>query len=378
MPSTMQPHYTNFLEAYNYMAKFWEPINQFIRNGVTNEETLKKFFSKDSYQNIVNQIMGFRTIGNTSELIETVNSWFEKVLEFTRGEWEDFDSINQRWKEQTKDIFQTDQFSGFKVASNFNNRLRDQLIPFYNVMAQGRETEIAKYLRDLQFAYISFILKSTELQSQVYEAGQFALPDTIKKYSQEFKEQQKVPNYDDFFKKYVNELENQILKVLHSDEYSKLQSEVSATGTNMQSMSQKMMELMFVDLPFLTKSDGDDFAKENSALRKKVRTLEQRLAELEKLVAQGVNLPAKSEDQKKKLLEVVGKATDHHDLKLIKGIGPKLEKMLNEIGISTFQQISKMTVREYELIDHLLEGFQGRAKRDHWAEQARDILLAAN
>ena len=78
-----------------------------------------------------------------------------------------------------------------------------------------------------------------------------------------------------------------MLEVLHSSEYSKLQSEVSALATSIKKDNGRLMELMYADMPFLTHTDGDDIAKEASALRTKVRSLEHRLAELEKAMLLG-------------------------------------------------------------------------------------------
>ena len=58
------------------------------------------------------------------------------------------------------------------------------------------------------------------------------------------------------------------------------------------------------------------------------------------------------------------------DLKLISGVGPKMEQKLHEIGIFTFEQVSRMTDREYDLLDSITGEFPGRAKRDDWAGQA--------
>ena len=84
---------------------------------------------------------------------------------------------------------------------------------------------------------------------------------------------------------------------------------------------------------------------------------------------------AKPSAGQSQLLQAVGKAgAKKDDLKKIKGIGPKLEALLNELGIYTFAQMSKMTLREYELVDSLLSSFQGRGQRDDWAGQARKLL----
>ena len=76
------------------------------------------------------------------------------------------------------------------------------------------------------------------------------------------------------------------------------------------------------------------------------------------------------------LLERVGSAdaSEADDLKLISGVGPVLEKTLNSIGIYTFGQVSKMTSEEYNLLDSLTKSFPGRAERDNWASQAKDLM----
>ncbi|TRW97332.1 NADH-quinone oxidoreductase subunit NuoE [Paracoccus sp. M683] len=63
------------------------------------------------------------------------------------------------------------------------------------------------------------------------------------------------------------------------------------------------------------------------------------------------------------------------DLKLIKGVGPKLEALLNSLGFWHFDQIAAWTADELAWVDSNLEGFHGRASRDEWVSQAR--LLAA-
>lgn len=69
-----------------------------------------------------------------------------------------------------------------------------------------------------------------------------------------------------------------------------------------------------------------------------------------------------------------GDSSTKDDLKLIKGVGPKLEQTLNELGLFSFEQVSKMSDKEYDLLDQLLDGFTGRAKRDNWAQQAGEFL----
>jgi len=60
------------------------------------------------------------------------------------------------------------------------------------------------------------------------------------------------------------------------------------------------------------------------------------------------------------------------NLKLLKGVGPKLEQTLNELGFFHFDQIAKWTEAEVAWVDARLK-FKGRIERDGWIEQARQL-----
>ena len=62
------------------------------------------------------------------------------------------------------------------------------------------------------------------------------------------------------------------------------------------------------------------------------------------------------------------------DLKKIKGVGPKLEKLCNSLGFFHFDQIAAWSTDEIAWVDANLEGFKGRVSRDGWVAQAK--LLA--
>jgi len=59
------------------------------------------------------------------------------------------------------------------------------------------------------------------------------------------------------------------------------------------------------------------------------------------------------------------------NLKEIKGVGPKLEKMLNGMGFWHFDQIANWTGDEVAWVNANLTGFKGRVSRDNWVEQAK-------
>jgi NADH-quinone oxidoreductase subunit E len=58
-----------------------------------------------------------------------------------------------------------------------------------------------------------------------------------------------------------------------------------------------------------------------------------------------------------------------NDLKLIAGVGPVLERRLNALGITQWQQVAKLTPEQIEQVEGSLN-FKGRVARDNWLAQA--------
>ena len=60
-------------------------------------------------------------------------------------------------------------------------------------------------------------------------------------------------------------------------------------------------------------------------------------------------------------------------LQAIKGVGPAIEKTLNEMGIFNFQQIADMSEYDIDRVAKRLKGFRSRIYREDWIGQAREL-----
>jgi len=65
------------------------------------------------------------------------------------------------------------------------------------------------------------------------------------------------------------------------------------------------------------------------------------------------------------------------DLKRISGVGPKLEKTLNDLGFWHFSQIAKWKKSDIAIVDNELS-FKGRIDRDDWVAQAKKLAKETN
>lgn len=66
-------------------------------------------------------------------------------------------------------------------------------------------------------------------------------------------------------------------------------------------------------------------------------------------------------------------AQSEDDLQKISGIGPLLEQKLHQVGLYTYDQISKLTEEDFELLDTVIETFPVQEKRENWTVEANQL-----
>jgi NADH-quinone oxidoreductase subunit E len=103
---------------------------------------------------------------------------------------------------------------------------------------------------------------------------------------------------------------------------------------------------------------------------KKADTKAAKLAKAKPAKTASAEKPAAKKVAPKKTAAKAGKADD---LKLLKGVGPALEKKLHANGVKTFAQIAAWGAEDITDMDDKLS-FKGRIERDNWVQQAK--LLA--
>ncbi|MEM7422757.1 MAG: NADH:ubiquinone oxidoreductase [Pseudomonadota bacterium] len=64
------------------------------------------------------------------------------------------------------------------------------------------------------------------------------------------------------------------------------------------------------------------------------------------------------------------------DLTVLRGVGPALAKLCNDLGYYHYDQIAAWNDDEVAWVDANLEGFKGRVTRDEWVAQAKELVAA--
>jgi hypothetical protein len=277
MGSNMVPQMKNFMDAYNQMYQFWEPMQRFIQNGVSQPEALKTFLSPEAYRKVMDSLFGFNPTEGMQKMLETNNKLFNEFAEQFQKMTGQSGEMTNEMIDRMRQMARPDVASMLNMVMDVYKRIQKAYSPFTMVFTQGQEGQAVTKMRDAQYDFASFLIKSAELQQKFYEAGQSALPKAIKGMNERFMSEKKMPSYEEFFNYFIDTIEQDVEEVIQSDEYANLQGEVSRLGMSVKSAVDESMEMMFNGLPFVTRTEADDMAEELHSLREKVREMEDKV-----------------------------------------------------------------------------------------------------
>ncbi|MFK7815562.1 MAG: hypothetical protein AB8B92_04430 [Gammaproteobacteria bacterium] len=82
--------------------------------------------------------------------------------------------------------------------------------------------------------------------------------------------------------------------------------------------------------------------------------------------AAGLNAPSKGLN--------IAAATVKDDLQVVKGIGPVMEKKLNEFGVYSYEQLGRLKVADIKTLATTLGSFPDRINRDEWVKQSKKLF----
>jgi predicted flap endonuclease-1-like 5' DNA nuclease len=112
-------------------------------------------------------------------------------------------------------------------------------------------------------------------------------------------------------------------------------------------------------------------ANENDLLRQRLQTLEAARLQKNRSMQMPEPAPLPVEDVEPVAVTGSGPVAPHRDdLKMIKGVGPQIEKKLNTAGVYTFDQMSRLTTEQLQMV---LGGSRRNAQSiDNMINQAKD------
>lgn len=269
-----------FLEGYsNWMSTwydFWKPRTEHLMAMGYDEDFINRYFSVTGFRDFMKKFHDIYPAETWTVFLDRSDKAFDQYIKFLSDIDLPFDEMAAFWDKMLVRFTPLDEVPLFRLGNNIHHYLEVMANPFYAIAGTPKLLRTQKVFRDIQFYYLSFVLKNAQLRGKLLESSMAVLPETVKVYIEDYEASGKTPAGMEFFQHYIDNLDKHLKKLLASDDYGRIQNEVARMGVTLKSKMDELIELSVEGLPLMTKSDEDDIAKEIEALRVKLRELSNR------------------------------------------------------------------------------------------------------
>ncbi len=267
----------NYQKAVNQLKDYWHVITKSIEANTYSEEFIKSWFPEDAFKDLLDKLLSLESEDQMKDFTQKANDLFSHYIDGMKELSGTQDEMAQKIKDSFKHVPGVPMTQFLDLYQHLNQQISKVYAPFLAEQNGDKNQEVINAMKNAQFDYLVFAAKSAELQKRMYDGGRKALPIVIKKYADEFIKTKKAPEFEMFFKDLLDSVDEQVTGILKSDDYMKLQKEVSEVGLKIKEQIDQAAEIYFTGIPFASRHDADDLAQEIAALRAQVRDLESKL-----------------------------------------------------------------------------------------------------
>lgn len=280
LPEALRPHFQTYLQMYQLFSGQWENMQAMIRSGLVDPRQVWQWINPAQYGDAVGRVMGFKPMGDLDEITRQANHYFDqmrsmimKMIPAAEERMMAMGESMQKWSnQQAHDVF--------PFLHGMQEMMKQSLEPYFHAAGQDTQAEVLRQMKDLHFSYLAYLHHSHRMQRMVMDAGAKVLPEMMQEARTQYADKQEMPVFDTFFRHYMDRLEEAIVAVMHTPEYTEVQNQTMKAGTTAKRIYDDMMQVVLKDSPFLTKKDADDLAAEATALKRRVRQLEAQMKQM--------------------------------------------------------------------------------------------------
>jgi hypothetical protein len=268
-----------FMRAYGEwlgsVYRFWKSNWEMLDNNAIGKAWGNDYLSPNLFRDSVEAYLKYLPNDYWKAMLNGYQKMLDQQISVLKEADLPFDEMAGAMERLLARFMPMDDEQAFSLGNNLHKYLEILINPFYAISGTPRVMEWLRHWRLAQFYLGAFWLKSTELRGKVLENSLAVFPETLKIMLEEFEEKGDMNGERDFADLFTAKMEERMEGLLRSDDYMRIQKELSEIGFALKARLDALGELMLGSLPVMTHADEDDIAREIESIRLKIRKLEQ-------------------------------------------------------------------------------------------------------
>ncbi|MCX6352673.1 MAG: hypothetical protein NTX03_12570 [Bacteroidetes bacterium] len=266
----------NNSEMYMKAFQFWSPMMKGMQDKTFTVESFKQMFNPEQFKGMLDKIFnlspdfmkgGFDN--STASYTENMNKW----AEMGKASFNDMKNNFAGSMPNFSDMLG----NGNSQFNSFYNEMYKSASPFLRI-APAKTQEQAEAINNFFTEYVNYMFKDTQMKYNMYGIGNKAIEEVANTIAEKVKKGESFDSFTDVYKLFLNTIDAHYVNYFETEEYSKLQAEVTSMGFRLKKQVNNQMESALSNLPLVNRTEMDELYKTIQDLKKKVNTLEKELA----------------------------------------------------------------------------------------------------
>jgi polyhydroxyalkanoate synthesis regulator phasin len=294
-------------DTYMKMYSLFSPLMSAIQNKSFTPDMMKNLVSPEAYKEMMDKMFNFAPaqIKDMYEKnIALFSGNFKKAMESGKSMFDSAKENSGNMFANTGNDFFTNLLSQHQSVSE---SLKNTMSPFLKLMTPGTERTQLENMAAISDKLALYSIKNAQMQYMTYTAGNKAVESLGEKIYKNMQDGVQYKNFMEIYNEWLSINDKVYVELFSTDEYSKLQAELSTISLTLKKEVNGQLEKMFVNLPLVPRSEMDELYKTVYELKKKINTLEK---QLDGTVKETLNKIATEVDEKLKEVKVAAKSDD--------------------------------------------------------------------
>lgn len=270
---------TRSSNIYWRLRELWLPLIQAIQEKAITEGPGRPGIDPAKYKTLLDAIFGFQP-----EAVAEFHRQLSRLLEvFTgaaQGQMKPWGEALQQSLAVMPQLAEGHPESFLKVFHALYSASDRSLGWVFHVPAVGKDREkielLLRCLDDLSVLHA----KNIEYHHLMYVTGFEAFEQVVATLAEKVRGGHEISRFDDFFDLWIDVNEKTFFARFQTEKFGKLQGELLEAGLQVRKRYFSLAELYLNDLPIALRSEMDDLYKTVQDLKRRVRTLENKLREV--------------------------------------------------------------------------------------------------
>lgn len=262
----------NNAEMYMKAFEFWMPMFKSMQDKTFTPETFKQLFNVSLFKEMMDKMFNMQP-EFMKNMSEEAKANMGKMMDANKTM---FDSMKNNMMANMPDM--NTMFN--QAVNNYNemySNMNNAVAPLMKLMTPGADKQNVEKMSEMANEFSLFNIRNTQMQYMMYVTGMKAMEEVAESVYNKIRNGEEPSSFINLYSEWLNTNDRNFVKLFETEEYSKLQSEVSSMGMKLKRNIDLQMEKAMVNLPLINRSEMDELYQTIHELKKRINVLEKQI-----------------------------------------------------------------------------------------------------